>query len=350
MSSKFSTLADFGWTTFFSSQLNVSELDNQIPAKVAEVQRGNIRVVGPSLDQFIPSFYAAKGDDEARAIVGDWLLIDDTTFQPKRLLTRKSLLKRLAPGKGRKVQLIAANIDTIFIVSSCNQDFSIARMERYLALAHDAGVHPVIVLTKTDLTDTPQDFQKDALALAPNLDVVSLNAKSSNAVEQLLPWCTKGQTAAFLGSSGVGKSTLINSLIGGKKIVTQGVREGDDKGRHTTTSREMHFLDSGGLLLDMPGMRELQLTDVQTGVEEVFADITELALTCRFRDCKHETEPGCAISAALKAGELEENRLQRWKKLRGEDAINTANLAKRHAREKHTGKTTKRGKPEIHDE
>jgi len=344
MSDGFTDLSDFGWSDFFAEQLEPLELTSHVPAKVAEVHRATIRVLGPSLDSVVPPYYAENGDGEARAIVGDWLLLDKTTREPKRLLTRKSLLKRLAPGKGRKAQLIAANIDTLFIVSSCNQDFSIARIERYLALAHEAGVHPVVVLTKIDQAETPDEYIRQTRDLGNDLVVIGVNAKSDDAAAQLMPWCSKGQTTAFLGSSGVGKSTLVNALTGTDKAQTQSVREDDDKGRHTTTSRELHLLSTGGLLLDTPGMRELQLTDVQAGVEEVFADIAALALTCKFRDCKHETEPGCAIRSALETGEIDNARLQRWKKLSAEDEHNSASLARRRARDKSFGKLVKRVK------
>lgn len=347
MTYKFSELADLGWDHFYSSQLGTTDLDGHIPVKVVEVHRSNIRVAGACLDSSIAPFYAANGDNEARAIVGDWLLLESQTLQPQRLLTRKSLLKRRAAGTGRKVQLIAANIDTLFIVSSCNQDFNIARLERYLTMAHDAGITAVIVLTKADLADVPQDYETDAAKLLPNLAVLALNARNANAVKRLLPWCGRGQTVAFLGSSGVGKSTLINSLTGKDQIATQDIRQDDGKGRHTTTSREMHHLPSGGLLLDTPGMRELHLDDVQAGLDEVFADIAELAGSCRFRDCGHETEPGCAIRASLESGELDGSRLQRWKKLVAEDAYNSAGVSERRARDKSFGKMIKRAKQET---
>lgn len=341
MTYKISKLADIGWTTFFSSQLETADFETKIPAKVAEVHRNNLRVIGPSLDRMVPPFYASNGDDEARATVGDWLLLDSETLQPQRLLDRKSLFKRRAPGTDRKIQLIAANIDTLFIVSSCNQDFNIARMERYLALARDADVYPVIVLTKSDLSDVPEDYERDAVKLLPNLTVIALDARNVVSVEPLLPWCGKGQTVAFVGSSGVGKSTLINTLSGKEQIETQGIRQDDDKGRHTTTSREFHQLDTGGLLLDTPGMRELQLTDVQAGLEEVFSDITEFAQSCRFRDCSHDAEPGCAVRVAMETGELDEKRLNRWKKLVAEDAYNSETLTERRARDKAFGKMIK---------
>ncbi|PCI05119.1 MAG: ribosome small subunit-dependent GTPase A [Hyphomicrobiales bacterium] len=347
MTYKISELADLGWTAFYSSQLDTTDLETHFPVKVAEVHRNNLRVVGTSLDCLVPPFYDPDGDDEAQATVGDWLLLDRETLQPQRLLDRKSLFKRFAPGTGRKIQLIAANIDTLFIVSSCNQDFNIARLERYLALALDADILAVIVLTKADLTDVPEDYERDAAKLIQNLSVVVLDARNSDDVKRLLPWCGKGQTVAFVGSSGVGKSTIINTLTGMEQIATQDVREDDAKGRHTTTSRELHLLHTGGWLLDTPGIRELQLTDVQAGLGEVFADITKLAQSCRFRDCAHETEPECAIRAAVEAGELDENRLQRWKKLVAEDAYNTESLIERRAKDKTFGKMIKRVKQDT---
>lgn len=341
MTFKNSELADLGWSTFYSSQLDLEELETHIPVKVAEVHRSKLRVIGDSLDCFVAPFYISEDDLEAQATVGDWLLLDKETKQPQRLLDRKSLFKRRAAGHDRKTQLIAANIDTLFIVSSCNQDFNIARLERYLTLARDADVYAVVVLTKSDLTDTPEDYEREAANLMPNLVVVTLDARNAKSVECLLPWIGKGQTVAFVGSSGVGKSTTINTLIGHDKIETQNIRVEDGRGRHTTTSRELHLLPSGGLLLDTPGMRELQLTDVQAGLEGVFADITDLDGTCRFRDCKHETEPGCAIIAAVEAGEIDQNRLMRWKKLVAEDAFNTASLVDRRAQDKVLGKLIK---------
>jgi ribosome biogenesis GTPase len=334
-------LAELGWKSFFSTQLEADERAAFNPVRVMAVHRNRIHVAGPGIDTLIPPYIAAGGNDESPATVGDWLLLDRATLRPHRRLTRMSLFKRRAAGTGREVQLIAANVDTLFIVSSCNQDFNVARLERYLALARETHVTPVVVLTKADLFETPQDFARAAAKLLPGLVVEVLDARHANSAASLLPWCGKGDTVALVGSSGVGKSTLINTLAGGG-IATQGIRADDAKGRHTTTARSFHRLRAGGWLLDTPGMRELQLTDVAAGLADVFADIIALAQTCRFRDCGHETEPGCAVQAALGAGTLDTARVRRWRKLTAENAHNAATLAQRRAAERAFGRMAKR--------
>ena len=341
MTSQFSDLADFGWSAFFDSQLKPDDLTAGAPARVTAVHRGGLSVAGPGVDGLIAPFIATAGDEESAATVGDWLLVDRETFRPRRLLQRKSLFKRRAAGTGRKLQLIAANVDTLFIVSSCNQDFNTARLERYLALAREADVTPVIVLTKADLTDMPEDFVRAAAKLMPGLLAEVLDARDPDSVACLAPWCARGQTVALVGSSGVGKSTLINTLTGIDLTATQDVREDDDKGRHTTSARTLFRLPTGGWLLDTPGMRELQLTDVKTGLEDVFADVVALARTCRFANCRHEAEPDCAVLAAVDAGTLDVERLKRWRKLVAEEARNTESLAERRTRDRAFGKMVK---------
>jgi len=325
-------LSELGWRHFFLQQLDADELVNLRPVRVLAAHRNTLRVAGDGFEAVVPQFYDDTG--HGQVTVGDWLLLDGQGPRPERLLDRMSVFQRRAPGEARRTQLIAANIDTLFITTSCNNDFNVARLERYLALAAEADVTPVIVLTKADQTNDPDTFRDAAAALMANLVVEVLNAKDQDQAARLLPWCGKGQTVAFVGSSGVGKSTLVNSLLQSGEIETQAVREDDARGRHTTTHREMHRLPTGGWLLDTPGMRELQLTDVEAGIDTVFADITELAHGCKFNDCQHETEPGCAVTKAVESGQIDPDRLRRWKKLVAEEAMNNKTLAQRRSGER----------------
>jgi ribosome biogenesis GTPase len=270
------------------------------------------------------------------------LLIDRTTRSLVRILDRTSLFKRPAPGDDRRTQLIAANVDTLFVVTSCNEDFNVARIERYLVLAREVGVRPVVVLTKADLSPTPEHLVEAARALQSGLLVEMVDGRDPASAARLAMYCGPGETVALVGSSGVGKSTLVNRLMGSDNIATQAVREDDGKGRHTTTVREMHRLagnaDEGGWLVDTPGMRELQMSDVATGVTEVFDDVTAVALECRFSNCSHLDEPGCAIQAAMTDGNLDPARVERWRKLAEEDAASSRVTAVRRSRPGKAGK------------
>lgn len=326
-----SKLDALGWQPFFAQQTSIEDLAATPPVRVTEVHRNGLQVVGQNIDQVIQPI--------SDVTVGDWLLLDEEQHKSSTVLERKSLIKRKAPGSDRQVQLIAANIDTAFLVSSCNQDFNIARLERYIALAFEADVTPVIVLTKTDLCETPETYVGEAQAISELVPVVVLDARGDEPREKLADWCKPGQTVAFLGSSGVGKSTLTNALSGTQAIETQGIREDDAKGRHTTTSRHLHLVEGGCAVLDTPGMRELQLTDASSGVADVFSDLQALSEQCRFTDCEHETEPGCAVLAAVESGEVDVARLGRWRKLLAEERFNTSSLAERKAKDKALGKT-----------
>jgi ribosome biogenesis GTPase len=342
MTTRAHELTDFGWNAFLSAQLEPRELASLLPVRVMAVHRSRIHVAGLTVDTQIAPFMGTTSDEETAATVGDWLLLDRETLRPQRRLNRVNLFKRRAAGTGRRLQLIAANIDTLFIVSSCNQEFNLARLERYLALAGDAQVTPIVVLTKSDLANDTEEFARAASKLRPGLRVESLDARNPVAVANLLPWCGRGQTVALAGSSGVGKSTLINTLIGHDRIATQEIRKDDDEGRHTTTGRALHRMHAGGLLLDTPGMRELQLTDVKSGLANLFGDIVTLAETCRFNDCRHKSEPGCAVRAAVEAGALSAERVKRWRKLDAEEAYNTSSLSERRARDRSFGKLVRR--------
>ncbi|RJG53287.1 ribosome small subunit-dependent GTPase A [Sphingobium terrigena] len=325
------TLDELGWRAFFSAQVPEADDNGGKPYRVMAVHRGKIAVAGEGGVLDIQPGFGDGLAAEDHPTVGDWVLIDPATLQITQILQRASLFKRRAPGGDQKTQLIAANVDTLFIVASCNQDFSIPRLERYLILAREVGVHPVIVLTKTDLTDTPEVFAAAARDLQPGLQVETINGKDPTSAARLSDWCGKGQTVALVGSSGVGKSTLVNTLRGSNSIATQDIRKADGTGRHTTTVREMHRLHQGGWLLDTPGMRELQLTDVASGLAVVFADIVEATEQCHFSDCAHKGEPGCAVQAAINDGRLTPARLDRWRALVAEETYNSASPAERRA-------------------
>lgn len=316
-------LAALGWSAHFADQCGDDDSEGLCPMRIISVQRamatgldaGGERPLG-----FPPELRAGG------LAVGDWVLVDPETGRIEKVLERQSLLSRRAAGVEARPQLLAANVDTLFITTSCNSDFNPARLERYLVLALDAGIAPVIVLTKTDQTDAPQDYADQARALSDKLaGVVALNAKDPAQVRLLSEWCGPGRTVAFVGSSGVGKSTLINALTGSDQT-TAAMRQDDAKGRHTTTARSLHLMADGGLVIDMPGMRELGLHDVSGGIDELFEDITALTGQCKFRDCKHVSEPGCAVQAAIAADLLDPARLDRWRKLKSEDALNTTSM------------------------
>ncbi len=331
-------LAKLGWQNAFAQHVDMDELAEFPPVRVFGVHRNRLEIRGEGIQQLI---IPPNGQDlsiSERATVGDWLLLDRARERPKRVLPRKSLFKRRAPGTGREVQLIAANIDTLFIVSSCNQDFNIARLERYMALAREADVEPVVVLTKVDLSDDAEHYRTQAESGTCTAIVLLLDARDAGVGDALAPWCQAGRTVAFVGSSGVGKSTLVNALSGEERATTQAIREDDSKGRHKTTHRQLHLMPNGALVLDTPGMRELQITDVASGLEVVFSDITSLASTCRFSNCQHETEPGCAVLKAIEEGEIGDDRLCRWRKLVAENRHNSASLVERKQKDRQFGK------------
>lgn len=329
-------LAELGWTADFMRQLDLTEVGTTTPARVTGVHRNRIEALtadGPV--DLIPASDLNTGD----VAVGDWIVARGEVAL--RVLDRRTELQRKAAGTGVARQLIAANVDSALIVSSCNSDFNVGRLERYLVLCASAGIEPVLLLTKADTCADPADFVAQGRALQRGLAVVALDSHAGQVRAELAEWCRMGRTVVLLGSSGVGKTTLSNALTGGNAAV-QGIREDDAKGRHTTTARSLVAMAEGGWLIDTPGVRELQLTDVADGIDTLFDDLTELALACRFSDCKHEVEPGCAVQAAIAAGVLDEGRLIRWQKLKREDRFNSESIHQAHQRARTFGKAARK--------
>lgn len=322
------TLAELGWGPFFQQQLTLEELEANTVARVISHHKSQLQLLAPHgetalhLSPTMPSL-----------CVGDWIVIDQQGSFVRKL-ERMTLFSRKSPGSSINIQLLAANIDTVFLVMSLNHDFNLSRLERYLTLVNEAGAEPVVVLTKADLCNHTETLRNQVQQLGPLLNVVCVNALDSDSTSSLRPWCAPGKTLAVLGSSGVGKSSLLNTLLGTGSLATARIREDDSKGRHTTTARSLHVVKNIGLFMDTPGMRELQLSDVEEGLAVTFSDIDALIQTCRFTDCSHKNEPGCAILKALKSGELDERRLQNYQKISREQALNSASLAQRRAKDK----------------
>ena len=324
------------------------------PARVIEQHRSGY-IVAEDLDaghstespaewQRTPSYRKGMLPTEQRAAVGDWVLIEGIGEGSRivGLLPRHTAIKRAAAGEHYKQQVIAANVDTVFVVCGLDADFNPRRIERYLLLVQGSGSVPVVVLTKADkVDDVPAALVALADVIAQNIAVVPVNAKDRDSVATLDAWLPSGSTAVLVGSSGAGKSTLTNTLLGIDRMKTAEVRESDARGRHTTTHRALIPLPSGACLIDTPGMRELKPTG-EEDVAENFSDIDALSGQCKFRDCSHEREPGCAVRAAIDGGTLDATRYAHYIKLRDEVAGAAEKLATRLAQQS-ADKTT--GKP-----
>ena len=255
--------------------------------------------------------------------VGDWVVLrkeEGALATIIEVLPRKSQLVRQAPGKRPMPQVVGANLDLVFVVTSLNLDFNLRRLERYITAILDGGIRPVVVLNKADLVseERRKSFREEAIELGPEVAIIETIALERAGIEEIRALIDPGLTAAFVGSSGVGKSTLVNGLYGSEILATKEVRIQDDRGRHTTTHRQLIMLPSRGLVMDTPGMREFHVWGAEEGLEDAFEDIAALAENCRFRDCSHENEPGCAVLAALEEGTITAQRLASYRKLRGE--------------------------------
>lgn len=354
------TLADLGWTDACAAAFAPLAAPGREPARVTLQLKGFWEVTTPSaarLAECSGRFLNATTAATDMPVVGDWVVIEPLPGRDDRalihaVLPRRTRFSRRAAGERNQEQVVAANVDVVFLVSALDAAFSLRRIERYLAAARASGADPVVVLNKADLVRDAEERREEAAAVAGSVPVVLTRALRRGGTRALGPWLRPRTTVAFLGSSGVGKSTLINDLLGDERLATQEVRAVDGKGRHTTTLRELVVAPGGVLVIDTPGMRELQPWQADEAVADVFADLRALTLRCRFTDCTHRTEPGCAVRAAAEAGALDAVRWRSYERLRREAVAEEARVADRRASQK--GKTawkqtTKRLRQRVRD-
>jgi ribosome biogenesis GTPase len=327
------TLESLGWSAFFANDFAQYTDQGYSAGRVALEHRNRYQIFSESGELWGEIAgrmrHEATGRDALPA-VGDWVAMsvrgDERQATIHAVLKRRSKFSRKVPGDTVEEQIVAANVDTVFLVTGLDDNFNVRRIERYLTLAWESGASPVVVLNKADLRDDVDDCVAEVEGVAFGTPVIAVSAAGNDGIEALEPYVTEGRTVALLGSSGVGKSTLTNALAGTMLMETAEVSGSVGKGRHTTTHRELILLPAGGLLIDTPGMRELQLWGGEEGLRETFEDVEALAAQCRFNDCRHEGEPGCAIDAALRDGTLDEGRLASYLKLQREAAY----FARRH--------------------
>ena len=313
-------IEQYGWNTAWQEKIGPSG----IPGRVTLEHKNIYRVVtdrGEWLSTLSGKYRHEHTHGEFPA-VGDWVMVEQMPGEEKGIihsvLPRSSQFSRKAAGETSDIQLIAVNVDYVFLVMSLNHDFNVRRLERYLIAAWDSGANPVVVLTKKDQCEDLEPYMRDLESVAFGVPAIAVSNVTGEGISELQKLLMPNHTGALLGSSGVGKSSLINALSGSELMAVHDIREDDSKGRHTTTHRELVRLPLGGLLIDTPGMREFQLGDYEEGVESGFSDVEQFADECRFRDCQHNNEPGCRVQEALQSGELQHDRYRSYVKLKRE--------------------------------
>jgi len=338
-------LKTLGWNTHFEKEFEPYR-EGYEAARVALEYQGLYRVFAESCELLAEVTGKVRHQARERAdfpAVGDWVVINRVPNENKAtihsILPRTSKFSRKVAGELSEEQIVATNVDTVFLVQGLDKNYNLRRIERYLILAFESGARPVVILSKADLCEDVEDRVREVEKVALGSPVHAISAKKSEGLEPLNQYLGLGITVAFLGSSGVGKSTLINRLLGEERQKVQDVREEDSKGRHTTTHRELIILPQGGLLIDTPGMRELQLWDAGEGLTDSFSDVEALAAECRFSDCAHTSEPGCAVKVAITEGALDAKRLENYMKIQKElEFLNSRQDARAQANRKERDK------------
>jgi len=314
-------IESYGWNAHFAAAIAALGTTELVPARVIEEQRGMYRIMMATGERRVEIVGRLRLSGTLPA-VGDWVAVrpaaGDDGGSIQHVLERQTKISRKVAGKTSREQVLAANLDTVFMVTSCNEDFSPRRIERYLTMIWESGARPVVLLNKSDLVDDSGSLSVEAQAVALGVAVHAVCAKSADGLGPLLPYLEVGRTIALIGSSGVGKSTIVNRLMGEDVQDVKEMRDDDAKGRHTTRSRQLFLLPTGALVLDTPGLRELALWITDSGLGQTFADIEQLAEGCRFQNCAHGSEPDCAVASAVEAGRLAADRLESYHKLRRE--------------------------------
>jgi ribosome biogenesis GTPase / thiamine phosphate phosphatase len=320
-------LGDLGWSPFFESCFEEYRAKGYSAMRIVRVNRGNY-IASNGVSDFsceVTGKFSFQSEGKSGfPTAGDWVVASEVPNEPKAMihtvLPRKSAFSRKVAGQTADKQVIAANIDMVFIVAGLDLNFSLRRIERYLSLAWESRAVPVVLLNKSDLCQDTEAKKSEVESIAVGVDVCMLSARQQSGVDVLRNYIKPGQTFAFIGSSGVGKSTIINALLGTNRLAVNEVSELGSRGRHTTTFRELIVLPAGGMVIDTPGMRELQVWGDEIGLKQTFDDIEDFSMRCRFKDCSHENEPGCAVQTAVENGSLDSKRLESYKKLKREFA------------------------------